>query len=510
MYSERLDQQAGHGEGPPPGSYNPMSRIEFERLFGGRVLAWVGGLATLLGVVFLMRSAVDSSWFTEEVRALLAAVGSLLLLGIGVWLHERKGHIELGRLLVAVAIPGLYATTVVATQTYDLISPVLGLEARGADRTRRGRHRRALVLDARRQRRDPRRPGRADPRRHRQRGRLDRLRRRGARRRRRRPPLAALGVARARRLRRLGSPAHRLDRFERVHHPRGRARPESARSARPRGPGRVLGPLRGGRLRLRAAQPRRGAPAGFLLAAAPLRQRVRRRRRCRRDRRRLVARPRRLDLRLRRRPSPARRARRSASASTAKSVRSSSAAGSGWRPSASPAPSTAPRSSPPGPPRPPPSPISRPGSTRRRHAALSDAKRLLLAACGFLGLAIAHVLVVEAPPTAIAEGVADLGSSLVAIASCAIAALACWHFGRQVDRRVATVAGFVGATGLVYLGSVLIIDAIGADDAGEAREIGQSWLSAFWAAAGLGAVDRRHGPAVRRTSASAAWRCWRS
>jgi uncharacterized membrane protein len=129
MNSERLDQPTGHGEGPPPGSFNPMSRIEFERLFGGRVLAWVGGLATLLGLVFLMRSAVDSSWFTEEVRALLAAVGSLLLLGIGVWLHERKGHLELGRLLVAVAIPGLYATTVVATQTYDLISPVLGLEA---------------------------------------------------------------------------------------------------------------------------------------------------------------------------------------------------------------------------------------------------------------------------------------------------------------------------------------------------------------------------------------------
>ena len=70
-----------------------MSRIEFERLFGGRVLAWIGGLATLLGVVFLMRSAVDSSWFTEEVRALLAAVGSLLLLGVGVWLHERKGQV---------------------------------------------------------------------------------------------------------------------------------------------------------------------------------------------------------------------------------------------------------------------------------------------------------------------------------------------------------------------------------------------------------------------------------
>jgi len=120
--------------------------------------------------------------------------------------------------------------------------------------------------------------------------------------------------------------------------------------------------------------------------------------------------------------------------------------------------------------------------------ALSDARRLLLTACGFLGLAIVHVLAVEAPLAALAEGVADLGSALVAIASCALAALACWHFGRQVDRRIATAAGFVAAIGSVYLGSVLIIDTIGADASGEAREIGQSWLSAFWAAAGLGAV----------------------
>jgi uncharacterized membrane protein len=108
---------------------NAFSRIEFERLFGGRVLAWIGGLATLLGVIFLMRSAVDSSWFTEEVRTLMAGFGSLLLLAVGLWLHERKGQLEVARIAVAVAIPGLYATTVVASQVYDLIDPVIGLEA---------------------------------------------------------------------------------------------------------------------------------------------------------------------------------------------------------------------------------------------------------------------------------------------------------------------------------------------------------------------------------------------
>jgi uncharacterized membrane protein len=120
--------------------------------------------------------------------------------------------------------------------------------------------------------------------------------------------------------------------------------------------------------------------------------------------------------------------------------------------------------------------------------ALSNAQRLLFTAVGFLALAILHMLVVEAPPIAIAEGVDDLGSSLVAIVCCAGAALACWYWGREIESKTATVAGFVGATGFVYLGSVSIIDVIGANDSGEAREIGQAWLSAFWAATGFGAV----------------------
>ncbi|HVD41888.1 MAG TPA: DUF2339 domain-containing protein [Solirubrobacterales bacterium] len=98
------------------------------------------------------------------------------------------------------------------------------------------------------------------------------------------------------------------------------------------------------------------------------------------------------------------------------------------------------------------------------------------------------MLVVEAPPIAIAEGVEDLGSALVAIACCAGAAFACWFYGREIEPKTATVVGYLSAAGFVYLGSVAIIDVIGDNASGEAREIGQSWLSAFWTATGLGAV----------------------
>jgi len=487
MHAHRLDPSQGHGEGPQPPQFNPISKFEFERVFGGRILAWVGGLATLLGLVFLMRSAVDSSWFTEEVRALLAASASLSLLGLGVWLHERKGRSELARLLVAVAIPGLYATTVVATQTYDLISPVLGLEAAAliglAGVALAVRWSSMLVGSV---------------------GILGALAA---------PVLAGTGgeggsiafvaVALAasvavllwQRWNWLALGAFAVSAPQLVAWISASGFIFFEGDPMPSEPTLLVLAVLAGfwvlyaaaafgyELRSRAEEQLPvsswllllcsslfvvGAGAiviggdsalaldawifGFaavhlLLGAAATRFGVHREIGSL-----LVAGG--IGL-------------AGLGVVTAfdgplvVAVWAAVAAGlaylSTWA-DAAPAPG------------------------------LSDAKRLLIAACAFLGFAIAHVLVVEAPLSAIAEGVDDLGSSLVAIASCAAAALACWYFGRDVDDRVATAAGFVSAISFVYLGSVAIIDLVGNDPSGEGREIGQAWLSAFWAAAGLGAV----------------------
>ena len=487
MYSDRIDHLGGNGEGsPPPSSHNPMSRIEFERLFGGRVLAWIGGFATLLGIVFLMRSAVDSSWFTEEVRTLLAGFGSLLLLMVGIWLHEKKGHLEAARVAVAVAIPGLFATAVVATQAYDLISPVIGLEAAALIGVVgifiAVRWSSILVASV---------------------GMLGALAA---------PMLvgtetdgasiafvalalaASVGVLLWQRWNWLALGAFAVSApqliswlsesgfisFEGGTDPSEPvllvlavlvgfwalyAAAAFGYELRSRGEEKlpvsswlllfassVLVVLAGGivigsdsvaldawifgfaavHLLLGGAAIRFGVHreigslligGGIGLSTFGLANAF--------DGPMLVA---------------AWSAMAAALAYLATRVDST--------------------------------PVS----------ALSDAERLLYGASGFLALAIAHVLVVEAPPIAIAEGVADLGSSLVAIACCAGAALACWHFGREIEPKLATVVGFVGAIGFVYLGSVAIIDVIGDNAGGEAREIGQAWLSAFWAATGLGAV----------------------
>jgi uncharacterized membrane protein len=471
------------GDGSPPPEFTRITQVDFERVFG-RVIAWIGGLAVLLGLVFFMRMAVGEGWLTEEIRIVMAALGSFSLLILGVWLHERRGHLEAARVAVSAAIAGLYATSVVATQTYELVSPLVGLEAAAAigviGVVIAVRWSSMLVAGM---------------------GILGAL---GA------PLLVgtstdgasiafvavalAAGVAVLLWQRwnwlALGAFAVSAPQLVAWVYENGidqvgsepvllilavlvgfwllyaaaafgyelRSRAESAplplaswllllaSSALIVGMGGYVLDQAGDQVGLNAwvfgfagvhlllgeAARRFGLHreigslligGGIGLATFGCANAF--------DGPTLVA---------------------------AWAAAAAALAFLATRVDASPSPT------------------------------LSDAQRLLLAAGAFLGLAIVHVLCVEAPLTAIAEGVDDLGSALVAISCCAVAAIACCRFGRQVEPRVATAAGFIGATALVYFGSVLIIDTIGANDAGESREIGQAWLSAFWAATGLGAI----------------------
>jgi uncharacterized membrane protein len=491
-------EQPQHHAPPPPPPPNPISRIEFERVFGGRVLAWIGGLATLLGVIFLMRSAVDSSWFTEEVRVLMAAFGSLLLLGVGLWLHERKGRLEVARITVAIAIPGLYATTVVAAQTYDLISPVLGLEAAALIGVLgvfiAVRWSSMLVGSV---------------------GTLGALA----------APIlvgttheggsiafvalalaASVGVLLWQRWNWLALGAFAVSAPQLIAWIYNSGFISLEGDSNPTEPTLlVLAVLVGFWVLYAAAafgyelRSRGGeqlpvsswllllsssalivvaggiviggdsvaldawlfgfAIAHLLLGGAAIRFGIHR---------------------------------------EIGSLLIGGGIGIGsfgfadafdgptlvaaWSAMSAALAFLATR------------------VDRASVPTLSDAERLLIGALGFLGLAILHMLAVEAPPTAIAEGVEDLGASLIAIACCAGAAIACWYWGREIESKAATVTGYIGAAGFVYLGSIAIIAVIGDNAGGEARQIGQSWLSAFWTATGLGAVVLgmvRHSPKAR-------------
>jgi uncharacterized membrane protein len=456
----------------------PLSAIDFEAVFGGRVLAWVGGMAILFGAVLFLGMAISRGWLDEETRTIIAAVISLLALGGGIWLHEREGRTEAARALVASAISGLYGTIVVATQAYSLISPGLGL-ACGAAVAAIG-----FLIAVRWQS----------------------------------PIVAAVGSLGA-----LGTPLmvgveisggsvafvaialaatvailvwQRWDwlalgaflvsapqllawvGFDGSDHlvlavavpfgfwllyavaALGYELRKRAAEALPLAswlllfgscatfvaPGYSLldnaghhtaavvllfgfAALQVGlgvlaiRLRIHRELGSLLVGLGIALAALGLGEAFH---------------------------GPALVAAWAAAAATLAWL--------GSRLDATPDP------------------------------ALSSAERVLLAAGCFLALAVARTLIVEAPPSALFDGVESLADAAIAIGACAAAAFACGGFARRVSRDGARVAFFAGATGLVYLGSVLIVDTVGVYAFGETRQAGQAWLSAFWTVTGLGAV----------------------
>ena len=105
----------------------PVGTKEFEDLVGGRVLAWVGGLAVLLGLVFLFALGISNGWIGEEARTALGATGSAALLVLGIWLHERKARTDAALASVATGISGLFVAVTVAAQVYHLVPQLLAV-----------------------------------------------------------------------------------------------------------------------------------------------------------------------------------------------------------------------------------------------------------------------------------------------------------------------------------------------------------------------------------------------
>lgn len=463
---------------PEPPRARPASGASFEELFGGRVLAWVGGLAILLGAVLFMGMAISHDWIDEATRTVIAMLGSIALLGTGVWLHERKGRAEAALAAVASAISGLYVTLLVATQAYELIAPGLGL-AFAASIAAVG-----LVIAVRWSS----------------------------------PIVAAVGALGA-----LAAPIlvgtgtagvsiafvavalaatvgiliwQRWDWLALgafvVSVPQVVAwvhLNESEHAAlvlpvmvgfwalyvaaafgyelRRRGEeslpvaswlllfGSSALVVAGGYQVFDRAGDHTAAVAwvfGFalvhlLLGAAAMRSSIHR------EIGSLL-----IGAGVALTGFGLAEALDGPGLVAAWAAASAVLAYLATRVDAAPDP------------------------------ALSSAERLLLAAGAFLGLALGHTLLFEAPPTAMIDGVEDLASAVVALAASAGAAFACQRFARRIEPDGATAAAFVGAATLVYLGSVLIVDTVGVDGGGEVREAGQVWLSAFWTVTGLGAV----------------------
>jgi len=118
----------------PPSSAPPMPAVEtaapapparprpsLEDLLGGRVLAWAGGLAVLVGIALLLAIAVSNGWIGEGARTLLAGTFSLGLIVGGVWIQERRRRSDAALAAVAAGISGLFVTVAVGGPVYGVL-----------------------------------------------------------------------------------------------------------------------------------------------------------------------------------------------------------------------------------------------------------------------------------------------------------------------------------------------------------------------------------------------------
>jgi uncharacterized membrane protein len=127
----RAEPAPAKAAGPPPPEAPPGRVMRpgetLEDLLGGRILAWLGGLAILVGVVFFLAIAVDRGWIGVEARVALAFLGSTLLLAVGLFLYERRDQTDAAVAAVATALAALYASLTYATASKDIIGEEPGL-----------------------------------------------------------------------------------------------------------------------------------------------------------------------------------------------------------------------------------------------------------------------------------------------------------------------------------------------------------------------------------------------
>jgi uncharacterized membrane protein len=116
-----------------PGPAMPPKPSLFERLgkdgAGSRLLAWVGGAVTLLGVVLLLVLAVQRGWLGPVPRVLVGAALGGALVGIGLWVHRSPTGRTGAFALAATGFATLYLDAVAATTLFELLPSLAGLGA---------------------------------------------------------------------------------------------------------------------------------------------------------------------------------------------------------------------------------------------------------------------------------------------------------------------------------------------------------------------------------------------
>lgn len=134
QYAQWRQQQYRQQHTPqqPYRPYQPVPKVTLgEKLSkegaGSRLLAWIGGAVTLLGVVLFLVLAIQRGWFGPLPRVLGGAVLGAALVGIGLRLHRTPAGRTGAFALAATGIGALYLDAIAATTMYEYLPAYAGL-----------------------------------------------------------------------------------------------------------------------------------------------------------------------------------------------------------------------------------------------------------------------------------------------------------------------------------------------------------------------------------------------
>lgn len=96
---------------------------------GSKVLVWIGGTVTLIGLVLMLVLAIQRGWIGPIPRVLIGAVLGVALVGVSLRAHRTPAGRPGAFALAATGIAGLYLDAVAATGMLELIPSWVGLLA---------------------------------------------------------------------------------------------------------------------------------------------------------------------------------------------------------------------------------------------------------------------------------------------------------------------------------------------------------------------------------------------
>jgi hypothetical protein len=92
----------------------------------GRLLAWVGGAAVVLGAIFFLSLAFSRGWIGPEARVAMGLAGGAIAIGLGAWMFGRRQE-QLGHVLIAVGLGVVSLALFAGTRLYGLFPPEVAL-----------------------------------------------------------------------------------------------------------------------------------------------------------------------------------------------------------------------------------------------------------------------------------------------------------------------------------------------------------------------------------------------